>query len=101
MTDLEAKKAKVNQLKREKKLLQQQLHYYKGEAKGQQERGQLMKDEIEEEKLEVSLRKNEIELKERELEVYDAIMNDDIKKKLSIMANMKITLGRLLWNYCL
>ena len=39
-----------------------------------------MKDEIEEEKLELSLRKNEIELKERELEVYDAIMNDDIIK---------------------
>ena len=39
-----------------------------------------MKDEIEKEKLELSLRKNEIELKERELEVYDAIMNDDIIK---------------------
>ena len=36
------------------------------------------KDEIEEEKLELSPRKNEIELKERELEVYDAIMNDNI-----------------------
>ena len=78
--DLKEMETEVGKLKKEKQLLQQRLSYYKSQSEGYHETTDVLKTDIEREKLELSLKKSEIDLKEKELEALNAMLNDDVIK---------------------
>ena len=80
LSDLDAKKLELTQIKTEKANLQSLLYYYKTKDTKKENNIEIMKQQIEQEKLELSVKNKDLELKAKELEVIDALLNHDTIK---------------------